>query len=157
MSARVFTAVLAVAAVVLVGLGIQVARLSSRTSNLPSTVASQLMIKSYQAAAGQFDAKHVSLSEPGGSRSIPAVILPNGTTYVDARQLPSLSADRTYQMWGLSGSTTAPVSLAVMGSDPAVQQMQVPDAVNTLAVTVEPAGGVPAPTTPAVAQGQILS
>jgi anti-sigma factor RsiW len=154
-SARLFTAVLAVAALVLVGLGVQVVRLDSRTNHLPNTVASQLMINSYQAASSQFDAKHVSLVEGDASKSIPAVILPDGTAYVDARQLPRLAADRTYQLWGKSGGTTAAVSLAVMGSDPVIQQLHVPENVDALAVTLERAGGVPAPTTAALAQGQI--
>jgi anti-sigma-K factor RskA len=154
-SARVFTAVLAVAALVLAGLGIQVVRLNTRTNHLPATVASQLLINSYQAASSQFDAKHVSLVGTDASKSIPAVILPDGTAFVDARRLPRLSADRTYQLWGKSGATAAAVSLAVMGSDPVIQQLRVPGNVDALAVTLERAGGVPAPTTAALAQGQI--
>jgi anti-sigma factor RsiW len=155
-STRVFTAVLAVAAVLLVGLGIQVIRLSTRTSHLPNTVASQLMVKSYEAAAGEFDARHVSLIRTDGTTSVPMVILPNGTAYVDARELPRLAADRTYQLWGKGATGSAPVSLAVMGSDPVIQQLSIPSDVTALAVTLERAGGVPAPTTPALAQGQIV-
>jgi hypothetical protein len=155
-SARVFTAVLAVAAVVVVALGIQVVRLNTRTNHLPSTVASQLLVNSYQAAARQFDARHVSLGQTNSSRPIPAVILPTGTAYVDARGLPRVSGDRTYQLWGLGDSTAAPVSLAVMGSHPVVQQVSIPSSVTALALTVERAGGAPAPTPPILAQGKIL-
>jgi anti-sigma factor RsiW len=156
-SARVFTAVVALAAVVVIGLGIEVVRLNTRTDHLPSTVASQVMIQTYQAASSEFDARHVSLQEANGAKAIPAVILPNGTAYVDARRLPRLAADRTYQLWGKSGGTAAPVSLAVMGADPVIQQLSVPSGVRALAVTQERAGGSPIPTTPALAQGSILS
>jgi anti-sigma-K factor RskA len=44
-----------------------------------------------------------------------------------------------------------------MGSEPAIQQLSVPSDVRVLVVTQERAGGSPVPTTPALAQGQILS
>jgi hypothetical protein len=156
-SARLFAAVVALAAVVVIGLGIQVVRLTSRTNHLPATVASQLMVRSYQAASSEFDARHVSLQEANGSKAIPAVILPSGTAYVDARRLPRLAADRTYQLWGVTGGTAAPVSLAVMGSEPTIQQLSVPSDVRVLAVTRERVGGSPTPTPPVLAEGQILS
>ena len=154
-SARVLAAVVAVAAVVVIGLGIQVIRLNTRTNRLPGAVASQLLANSYRAAANEFDARHVAMNRTDGSRPVPVVILPNGTTFVDARQLPTLPADRTYQLWGLSDTTSAPVSLAVMGNDPSIQQLTTPSEVRGLALTQERAGGAPAPTTPILAQAQI--
>ena len=67
-----------------------------------------------------------------------------------ASNLPSLPAGRTYQLWYLTGST--PVSAGVFKPDDAgraavTQQLPATaPAVTGLAVSIEPEGGVPAPT-----------
>lgn len=83
-----------------------------------------------------------------------------GTAFVDpergaarftARDLPRLPADRTYQLWYITADG-GPVSAGVFGVDERgravieVTEVPAPEQVQVWAVTVEPAGGVPAPT-----------
>jgi hypothetical protein len=68
--------------------------------------------------------------------------------------LPPLPADRTYELWAISGSTPRPSGLFTVDTrgsggvrvDPAPEGPRV----DVFAVTIEPAGGVPAPTGPIV-------
>lgn len=75
-----------------------------------------------------------------------------GHLYVTS--LPPLPADKTYELWTISGSTPRPAGL--FGVDAkgtgGVRVEPVPGErpVDVFAVTIEPAGGVPAPTGPIV-------
>jgi anti-sigma-K factor RskA len=75
-----------------------------------------------------------------------------GHLYVTS--LPALPADKTYELWTISGSTPRPAGLFTVDArgsgglrvDPAPEGRPV----DVFAVTIEPAGGVPAPTGPIV-------
>ena len=71
---------------------------------------------------------------------------------VAANQLPALPADKVYQLWVVPGDQSAPISAGLLAPDASGQATlffpmpaNVP-VVAALAVTVEPAGGRPAPT-----------
>jgi len=76
-----------------------------------------------------------------------------------ATGLPSLPAGRVYQLWIVAD--TAPVSAGLMTPDPAglATAVAAPPAgvskVVAIAVTLEPAGGVPAPTSPPILVGTL--
>ena len=94
-----------------------------------------------QAAANQaFDdpeAVKVQLQSSDGEVAARAVVLPDGSGFLMAHELPGLDGDRTYQLWGDTGSSL--VSLGVLGSDPATVAFQAGSGLSALAVTAEDA------------------
>jgi anti-sigma-K factor RskA len=70
-------------------------------------------------------------------------------------ELPTLSAQREYQLWSVDGAR--PVSLGVLGDghDEAVP-LSLPPSTAKLAISEEPAGGSAMPTGPIVASGAVL-
>ncbi|HEX7182885.1 MAG TPA: anti-sigma factor [Thermoanaerobaculia bacterium] len=89
-----------------------------------------------------------------------------GKTFVDPKggravfyafDLPTLSADKTYQLWWIAEGR--PVSAGTFQVDPngtarvAVDRVENADDIQAWAVTVEPAGGVPQPTGEMVLKG----
>jgi hypothetical protein len=87
----------------------------------------------------------VVLATPDGAPQATAVLEPSGTAFLDASTLPALSADRTYQLWGVLDDGRA-VSFAVLGSRPDVTMFGVDGGgLKALAITDEIAGGVVAP------------
>jgi anti-sigma-K factor RskA len=69
-----------------------------------------------------------------------------------ATQLPALPAGKTYQLWFVPANA-APVSAGLITPDPTgsatvhfATPPTTPDRIAALAVTLEPAGGMPAPT-----------
>jgi hypothetical protein len=82
------------------------------------------------------------------------VVLPNGTGYLMAHELPDLGEARTYQLWGQTG--TALISLGLLGSDPAeVVPFQVSGELAALAITEEVAGGVAQSDNPPALLGRV--
>jgi anti-sigma factor RsiW len=156
-SMRLFVAAAAVAAVIVAALGIEVAHLNARTNRLHGVIAAQALAGAYNSAASQAGARRVDLRGTGGQQPVAAVVLADGTAYLDGRPLPRLAADRTYQLWGLGAAGVPPISLAVMGSSPGIRQFGVPTGVGTLAISVEHSGGAVAPTTTPVAAGQLVA
>jgi anti-sigma factor RsiW len=140
MGTRAFATMAAVAALVAGVLGVEVARLNNRTNNLKASIGVEAIAAAYKAARTNPGARQVVLRSSDGARTTPAVLLPDGTGYLDPHALPALSASQTYQLWGVVGSDR--VSLAVLGSTPRLIQFGAPDNVSGLAVTAERAGGV---------------
>jgi anti-sigma-K factor RskA len=97
-------------------------------------------------------ARHARLVDADGNVLARAVVLRDGTGYLDS-SLPALPAGRTYQLWGLG--ERAPVSLGVMGRDPNVVAFHAAGRPSTLAVTNERTGGVVAPTRDPTAAGNV--
>jgi anti-sigma-K factor RskA len=70
--------------------------------------------------------------------------------------MTTLSSTKTYQLWGIINGK--PISIALMGnSNPTDISFTVADSkgLSELAVTIEPAGGSVAPTSPIVASGTV--
>lgn len=88
----------------------------------------------------------------GDTVSARAVVDAKGTGYVFGDDLPKLPEGRVYQLWSLDGS--APVSLGVLGDRPGVVAFATGGEVRKLALSVEAAPGVSAPTNP-VASGEL--
>lgn len=68
----------------------------------------------------------------------------SGNVYISANSLPSPETGKQYQLWALVDGK--PVDAGVFNMNGAMQQMKVITNADAFAVTLEPAGGVPAPT-----------
>ena len=77
----------------------------------------------------------------------------DGRAILDPDGLPPLTSDQTYQLWAVGGR--APVSLALLGSDPSITAVQVGGRPDALAVTIEPSTGSTAPTSDPVVVGDV--
>jgi hypothetical protein len=142
--------VAAVAAAAIAVLGIQVARLDRRTSRLPAAWTAQAKQTAYEVALANPGARRATLISTDRTRWMQTVILPDGTSYLGPTNLPGLTKDETYQLWGVVGGST--VSLGVLGTKPAYEAFSTPASAAALAMTVERAGGVVASTqTPVLA------
>lgn len=104
------------------------------------------------AIVGAGDVTRVSLAglgPAGEARAHVYVSLSNGMVLL-AEGLPDLPPDRVYQLWSIVGG--APVSGGVFTRDPDGRAQLLapppPGAPQALAVTVEPSGGLPAPSGP---------
>ncbi len=92
---------------------------------------------------------------PGASGMV--VIPATGTGYVMAQGLPALEGGQVYQAWYLVGG--APTSAGLMGPSPSgvsvLAGLEPIPGTDTIALTVEPAGGVPQPTGSIVLAGTL--
>jgi hypothetical protein len=137
---RILVGVAAIAAAAIAVLGLQVARLDRRTSRLPAAWTAQAKQTAYEVALANPGARLDTLTSPDRTRWMQAVILPDGTSYLGPTNLPGLTKDETYQLWGVVRGDK--VSLGVLGSKPAYEAFSTPASVAALAMTVERAGGV---------------
>jgi hypothetical protein len=89
---------------------------------------------------------------PNGTGLGELVILPSGSAYLVGSTLPALAPSETYQLWSIVGGRA--VSVGLLGTKPRTVAFTVDSSVGarTFLVTVEPAGGVLAPTTAPVAR-----
>jgi len=133
----------AAAIVALVVLGAQVASLHAKLDRAhqlgPAAAAA-----AFDRAAKVSGARQVGLTSKSGATLARVVLLPDGTGYLRGDHLDPLPADRTYQLWAVTGSAAKPVTVSagVLGSDPRAVIFRASGPVRAFAVTVERAGGV---------------
>jgi len=133
-------AVLAVAAVTVGALAIQVIRLEDRTNKLlPSKTASAIQTAALTAAVRE-DARHRTLRSADSKVAVETAILPDGTGFVVNSNLSHLPPSETYQLWGVVGVDR--IFLGLLGNQPQVSMFRAEKGVTGLAVTAERAGGV---------------
>lgn len=161
--ARIASAVGAAALVAALGAGgLQVrSALRSQDDQIDSVAraltvdASRARLFSEAAAAALADgARQVHLVTPDREPIADAVILDNGNGYLLNKGAPSLPADRTYQLWAVTGGQK--LSLGLPGSAIDVLTFKVPEATDALALTVEQAPGAVTPKNQAVGYGLVL-
>lgn len=145
----------AAAAVVIGLLAFQVHRLDNRVNSLAQATPDHGLSQVATAAVLDPQARRVDLRSAQGNQSVQGVVLPNGNGYLVKVDLRPLSSRQTYQLWAVTG--TRQVSLGVLGANPQAAAFSVgsPSGVSTLAVTVEPSGGVGSTTNPAVVSGSL--
>jgi anti-sigma-K factor RskA len=82
-------------------------------------------------------------------------VLADGRGYLVSSSLPTLSADHTYQLWGVVHGR--PISLGLLGPSPnrATFTLAGSASASKLGITIEPAGGSVVPSRPMVAQGTV--
>jgi len=86
-------------------------------------------------------ARHVTLTDDGGTALASAVVTTDGTGYLTSDLAPA-PAGHTYQLWGITRTGT--ISLGVLGRDPGTVAFKAAAPTTSLAITTEVAGGVPA-------------
>jgi anti-sigma-K factor RskA len=99
--------------------------------------------------------KVVNLDTPGHRQLAEFVLVPDGRGYLVTSDLPALSSDQTYQLWGVFGRRA--ISLGLLGRSPgqATFTSAGSKSPTALALTVEPAGGSSTPTGPMLATGTV--
>ena len=145
------TRLLAAAAVVVIAAGVSwVVGRNASNGRSPGRLDAAII-----AAYADPHAHRVRLASSDGSQHADVVLLPDGNGYFVRSNLPVLSADRTYQLW--ADVKGVKVSLGVLGIAPASLGFAARASIGALAVTVERAGGVPAPQHPPVVSGALTT
>lgn len=146
-----------VAAAALVLVGIQTARidrLNHRVNQLSAAARESDGFQGVAAALLDPSARRMALTSTAASATSlgDLVILPSGTSYLVGSTLPALAPSETYQLWSVLGGRA--VSVGLLGTNPRTVAFAVDPslAAQTYLVTIEPAGGVVAPTTAPVAR-----
>ena len=142
-SSRVALAAMGIAAAVVIGfMGSVVVQQDARIQGLESA-RPDVPITATSVAA---------LSSADETMTVDAVLLSNGTGYLLAEDLPVLTQQETYQLWGVTDAGV--ISLGLLGADPAQgMAFQAGDQVTGLAITQEKAGGVAKSENSAVVSG----
>lgn len=92
-----------------------------------------------EAALADAGSQRVELVGGDGTRVL-GVVEGSGRGFLFADTLPRLPAERSYQLWGITGERA--VSVGVLGATPGVVTFTVGDGADSLAVTNEVTGGV---------------
>lgn len=156
--ARALAIAAAVAAGVLVG--VQTMRVDHLDHQVARLNAAAREAGGFQGAAAALvdpSARRLTLTSTApGSRPLgEMVVLPSGSAYLVGVNLPALASSSTYQLWSVIAGRA--VSVGLLGNHPGTVAFSIDPGVGNqvLLVTVEPAGGVVAPTTPPVARAAI--
>jgi len=94
------------------------------------------------AASADAGSTTITMTNPAGATDINAqvVLAADGTGYVMAESLPTLSDDRTYQLWVIVDDQV--ISAGLLGNDPDVMQFRAEGNIVGMAISNEVAGGV---------------
>jgi hypothetical protein len=131
----------AAAALALAVLGVQVVRQQHRLDDMESALAQSDLEAAASRAFDDPGARTLQLQSADGQVVARAVVMPDGSGFLMAHELPGLDTDRTYQLWGDTGAEQL-VSLGLLGTDPAVVAFEAGTDLGALAITDEAAGGV---------------
>lgn len=138
---RVAVALVVAAAAVIGILGVKVVDQESRIGDLHEALESDAMVRAAGLALSDPNAEQAQLASLDGSVTASAVVLPDGSGYLLAQNMPALARGKTYQLWGQTEGGL--ISLGLLGSDPNdVVAFQCTDGVAALAITEEDAPGV---------------
>jgi Anti-sigma-K factor rskA len=96
--------------------------------------------------ASQPSSRSFTLKSETGNELAKVVVGQDGQGYLTSDSLPKLANGKAYQLWAVT--TSGPVSLGILGADPAVQAFATPQTYAALAISVEDAAGAAAPTPP---------
>jgi hypothetical protein len=130
-------------------LSVQLSRADQRVRDLSAAGASAV-----EAALHTPGHVVIDLRTPGGVNLAEMVLLPNGQGYVVSTRLPGVGEGRTYQLWAQSGGRF--ISVGLLGAKPERAAFTVASTRPTaLAITVEPAAGVPSPDRSPVVSGNV--
>jgi len=151
---RVVVAALSAAAALVIGvLGVKVVQQEDQLDRVQQALGDDAMLRAANVALVDPDAARTTLASPNGTMQAAAVVLPDGSGYLMAEDLPGLDATRTYQLWGQTGSGM--ISLGLLGAKPdGVVPFRVSGDVAALAITDEVADGVPEPSTAPILLGR---
>ncbi|MFL6204212.1 MAG: anti-sigma factor domain-containing protein [Acidimicrobiales bacterium] len=152
-SNRLVLAAIGAAAVLAIAvLGAQVVSQRQRLDDMESALEQTELASAASRAFDAPDARKLELQSADGAVVARAVLLPDGSGFLMAHELPELDADRTYQLWGDTGAGQL-VSLGLLGDDPATVVFEAGAHLDALAITAEDAGGVSQSRNPPVVAG----
>ncbi|MGI9119806.1 MAG: anti-sigma factor domain-containing protein [Acidimicrobiales bacterium] len=137
---RATAVVMAVAAAVIVVLGVQIKDQDQRLDGMASLLSVDALERAFQAAEATPGSEVVQVESFDGLHDAQAVVTEEGLGYLQASGLPRLPEGRTYQLWGDTGDQR--VSLGLLGADPAVVPFEVPEQFVGVAITDEAEPGV---------------
>ena len=143
---RIIVSIAAAVIVVLVGLTV-VRQSTTRTSSLAAQIQ-----RDADAAANAPGSKTFTLTGESDA-SVKVVVDASGRGFVSPDGLPALDEGSTYQLWSVDNGT--PVSLGILGSDPGLTVVATGPDLSSMAITAEPAGGSPAPTSSILVSGTL--
>jgi anti-sigma factor RsiW len=145
------SSVAAVAAAVLIFLGVQVSQLHSQVRTLQ-----HLKVASSLTEVAINPHRTVQLTSPTHAVVAEVIVAPDGQAYWVKSSLGDLPSSRTYQLWGLADGQV--VSLGLVGPNPHnYDGFKLASDTTRVMVTTEPEGGTAKPTLPVVAQGAVPS
>jgi len=152
LSPRVMRVLAAVAAVTIVVLAAEVVVLRARDTSSPGNLAS-----AFDKAASQTSAREVALAPANGVEVARIVLLQDGTGYLRNDGMKPLPADRTYQLWALSGTGHQPIAISagVLGRSPRTVGFHISGVVRGFGLTVEKTPGVVSSTQPMYASATV--
>lgn len=143
----------AAAALVSGVLGVKLVDQDRRLRTLTAAVEAKSLESTALSALVDTSARRVQLKALDDKLLGEAVMLADGTGYLLNSNLPTLPADRTYQLWAVVGD--ARISLGILGRRPAVTAFRATADVRALAITDEVAGGVTSTEKPPVVLGWV--
>ena len=94
-----------------------------------------------ETARADRDSVETTLVAENSDATADAVIDQDGHGYLEARALPTLTDDQTYQLWGVVSDAQV-ISLGILGPNPELETFTVEGEVSALAITIEDAPGV---------------
>ena len=158
-SRRVRTALAALAfaaAASIVVLALSLSSAQNQVTHLQGVIASASR-SAVQRAMATPGHQIVNLTSATDQKLAEFVMLPDGTGYLVKSNMPALSPNDTYQLWGIVKGS--PVSIGVMGSSPGQVTFTLDSSPgpSELAVTVQPAGGSLTPAKNFVASGIVVA
>lgn len=139
---RLAVAALGMAAALLIGvLGAKVVQQDDELDRINAALEADTLLSAANVALLDPKAAMTTLTSPDGRLQASAVVLPDGTGFLMADDLPGLEDARTYQLWGQTDGGL--ISLGLLGAEPGeVVPFQTGGDVAALAITEEVAGGV---------------
>ena len=154
-TSRVALAAMSAAAVLVIGvLGVKVVQQEDQLDRLEQALGDDAIVRAANVALVDPDAARSTLTSPDGALEASAVLLPDGTGYLMAADLPALDPTRTYQLWGQTGSGM--ISIGLLGASPGgVVPFRVSGEVAALAITDEVAAGVAQPSAAPILLGRL--
>ena len=93
----------------------------------------------------------VALAAPDGRVAVTARLHTDGTGTIVRSSLPPAPAGHEYQLWAQPDPSASMHSAGLLGTEPDGRSIRVPAHTDRIAISVEPTGGSPAPTTEPVA------
>ncbi len=151
---RIVLAAMSAAAALVIGvLGVKVVQQEDQLGRVQEALSDDAIVRAANVALLDPSASRSTLSSPDGVVHVAAVLLPDGTGYLMADQLPGLDGSRSYQLWGQTGSGM--ISIGLLGADPdGVVAFRVSGEVAALALTDEVATGVSQPSSAPILLGR---
>ncbi len=154
---RVAVAVGVAAAVVVGALTVKVVQQGDRIDQLGREARAGSVLAAAESASRDPRAAQVSMSSTDGALEAHVVYLPDGDGFLLQNNLRALPAGRTYQLWALTGGSSAqrPISAGVLGPAPGVTAFRVHGPPAGFAITEEQTPGSVSPGSPPLIQGVV--